>query len=605
MKAKKIIVGLTCLTMTLGVAACSNEVPKETETPSPVSVFKAGTYTGKSNGMGGELTVDVTFTEDAIADVKVTKHGETYGLGYGVVNAPVDSFPSQIVENQSLAIDTVTGATITSNAVLNAVADAVKQAGGDPETMKKPIEKTVEDTTVDADIVIAGAGAAGLAAGIEALRAGVKDVVILEKQGVTGGATARSGGKIIASGTTWQEKQGIEDSPEQMYEYFLSMDGAEEQLDKEKVKEFCDNSVDNLTWLEDMGVMVHDVEAIHYSVPIWRVHNTTNKDGHAGGGMTSGYGGNFTVPMEEEFYKLGGKIIYNTAAQEILTDDNNVVAGLKGTRKDGSSVTVNASQVIIATGGYIGNKEMMSRYAESLGTEFYITPPSTNIGEGLTMAEKLGAKVFDAPTFQTCYSNYAVGVGGGENFGLMLNGRGERVANEYSYMYHVGNEIFKSNTDHGWYIATETDKHENVHKGFENEKVLKANSLEELAEKMGVDAEVFTAQVERYNELCAKGTDDDFGKPSEYMYPIEGDTYYAFYLSPAPTVSYGGLVTDIESRVINNDNQPIDGLYAAGEVSFTGLFGNEYPGCGMAIGSAVYYGRVAGINAAENVLNNK
>ena len=321
--------------------------------------------------MGGELTVDVTFTEDAITDVKVTKHGETYGLGYGVVNAPVDSFPGLIVENQSLAIDTVTGATITSNAVLNAVADAVKQAGADPEVMKAPIEKVVEDTTVDADIAIAGAGTAGLAAGVEALRAGVKNVVILEKQGVTGGATTRSGGKIIASGTKWQEKQEIQDSAEEMYEYFLSMDGAEEQLDKEKVKEFCDNSVANLTWLEDMGVMVHDVEAIHYSVPTWRVHNTTNKDGHAGGGMTSGYGGNFTVPMEEEFYKLGGKIIYETAAQEILTDGNNVVAGLKGTRKDGSSVIVNASQVIIATGGFIGNKDMMARYADSLGTEFY------------------------------------------------------------------------------------------------------------------------------------------------------------------------------------------------------------------------------------------
>ena len=151
-----------------------------------------------------------------------------------------------------------------------------------------PVEKTAEDQTLDADVVIAGAGAAGLAAGIEASQAGAK-VIILEKQGVTGGATTRSGG-LLAAGTEWQKQQGYEDTPQQMFDYMKTMDGAD-QLNEEMVKAFCDDSVENMTWLEDMGVMIYDVEAIHQSLTPWRVHNTTNAAGHHGGGMTDGFGG--------------------------------------------------------------------------------------------------------------------------------------------------------------------------------------------------------------------------------------------------------------------------------------------------------------------------
>ena len=117
---------------------------------------------------------------------------------------------------------------------------------------------------------------------------------------------------------------------------------------------------------------------------------------------------------------------------------------------------------------------------------------------------------------------------------------------------------------------------------------------------MGVDAKVLTDQVTRYNELCAKGVDEDFGKPAEKMIPIEGDTYYALSMNPSVTVSFGGLTTDINAQVLDTENNPIPGLYAAGEVAFTGLFGDEYPCCGMAIGGAVYYGRIAGQLAAAN-----
>ena len=166
--------------------------------------------------------------------------------------------PAKIVETQSLNIDNITGATITTNAILNAAADALTQAGGDAEALKAkevPAEAT-QDETLEADVVVLGAGAAGLAAGIEAANAGA-DVIILEKQGVTGGATARSGGKLLAAGTTWQEKQNIEDDPQLMYDYLKGIGG--DLIDDAKLQEFCDNAVADMTWLEGHGLKVQDV----------------------------------------------------------------------------------------------------------------------------------------------------------------------------------------------------------------------------------------------------------------------------------------------------------------------------------------------------------
>lgn len=132
------------------------------------------------------------------------------------------------------------------------------------------------------------------------------------------------------------------------------------------------------------------------------------------------------------------------------------------------------------------------------------------------------------------------------------------------------------------------------------DKTLKANSIEELAKLMEVDAAELQATIDRYNELCAAGKDEDFGKPADHMIAVEGETYYALKLRPNVTVTFGGLVTDINAQVLDTENNPIPGLYAAGEVAFTGLFGDEYPCCGMAIGGAVYYGRIAGQLAAAN-----
>ena len=178
------------------------------------------------------------------------------------------------------------------------------------------------------------------------------------------------------------------------------------------------------------------------------------------------------------------------------------------------------------------------------------------------------------------------------------------MVDEYTYQSHVATALADAKSTCGYYIAAKkngyaVEPYPMIQWGVTMEHVPHAATIGELAEKIGVDKAALEATVARYNELCAKGVDEDFGKPAQYMIPVEGDEYYAFRMTPGTSVTFGGLEIDVNARVLDTNNQPIPGLYAAGEVAFTGLFDAEYPCCGMAIGSAVYYGRIAAESAVE------
>ncbi len=560
--------------------------------------YTAGTYTATAKGKIADITVEVTFTENAIAEVKVVDHKETLGLGYGVSTAPIDMFPGLIVENQSLDIDVVTNATVTGNALLAAVADTVAQAGGDAEALKAAEAKVAgEEQVYEVEVVVVGAGASGLSAALAAQELNA-NVLVLEKGGITGGSTVRSGGKILAAGTPWQEKQGYTDTPEMMYEYLMSFD-RDDIMNEELVMTFCKGSAENLQWLEDRGVQVQDVEYIHSALTPWRVHNTMG-----GGGQTSGHGGQITAPLTNLYEGRGGKIIYNCCATELIADETGAVVGVKAVMTDGTPVTVKAKAVILATGGYAKNEEMLDKYEDFLPNNLYGTVPNTNTGDGLTMAMAVGAKNFDAPGLQLVYVSYDCYCGINEESGLIVSEDGLRVVDEYTYQSHVATALADAKSTCGYYIAAKkngyaVEPYPMIQWGVTMDHVPHAATIGELADLIGVDKAALEATVARYNELCAKGVDEDFGKPAQYMIPVEGDEYYAFRMTPGTSVTFGGLEIDVNARVLDTNNQPIPGLYAAGEVAFTGLFDAEYPCCGMAIGSAVYYGRIAAESAVE------
>ncbi len=563
------------------------------DSPSTSQSYKSGTYTITTDGMKGEMTVDVTFSDSAITDIQVKDHHETYGIGYGMDTTPIEVLPKQIIETQSLDIDAVTGATLTSRFLVNAVSKAVEEAGGDVNALKETRKRdAAKDEIYDADVVVVGGGSAGIAAAIEAAENGA-DVIILEKQGIVGGATTRSGGKLMANGTETQKAQGIVDSNREMFDYLKSIGG--NYIDDKKLNGFVENSLATFDWLVDMGVKIQDVEPIHSSIETWRVHNVLGA-----GGMTDGHGGQIIVPMMEKYNEVDGDIVYNVTANELLVNDKNEITGVKGVKPDGSIVTVNAKSVILATGGYASNREMMAPYADF--TENYATQvPAGNVGDGIKMAESVGAQIYQNPGVQVVYVSYTSGVGINEESGLIVTEDGKRVVNEYSYQFHVGDAIAKEKSNLGYYIATANDPNKTVQYGITLDSTASADSIEELAKVINVDAEQLKSTVDRYNDLCKKGVDEDFGKPADKMVPIEGDKYYAIKLNPSVTVTFSGIVTDTDSHVVDANNTPIKGLYAAGETAFPGLFGTEYPGCGVAITSGVYYGRVAGENAAKGL----
>ena len=266
MSKKKILCLLLSSLMLVTTTACSSN--DKNEGAKGENKYTPGVYTINTNGMKGEMVVDVTFDETSITDVKVVNHKETYGIGYGLDTTPIETIPGKIVETQSLDVDTVTGATLTSKFLIGAVKQAVTEAGG----------------------------VAGLSAAIEAAEGGA-DVLVLEKQGIVGGATTRSGGKLMANGTEFQKSEGIEDSNDQMFSYLKEVGG--DLIDDEKLSKFVDNSLDTFNWMTEMGVEVQDVEPIHSSLKPWRVHNTKG-----GGGMTDGHGGQIIVPMMNKYKEV-------------------------------------------------------------------------------------------------------------------------------------------------------------------------------------------------------------------------------------------------------------------------------------------------------------
>jgi succinate dehydrogenase/fumarate reductase flavoprotein subunit/uncharacterized protein with FMN-binding domain len=592
--------------------------------------FNPGTYEGSGRGYGGKLVASVTVSEERIESVRIQEHKEYRGIGWGLNTTPMELFPQLIVEYQSLNVPTVVGADLTSAAILDAVAAALKAAGASKETLtaikSAPGPKAPEyvDEVRTVDVVVCGAGAGGLAAAIEAKQAGA-EVVIVEKQGVTGGSTARSGGKLLGAGTKWQRKQGISDSPEQVYDYLMAVGNKNgDFMDSSKTRYLADHLNQTLDWLtsieatvegekdevlsqpwqlqtkpeEKNGALkthydVQDVEAIHMSLQPWRVHNSPG-----GGGQTNGQGGEISTPLTLYYENdLNGEIIYNTAMNSLLTDETGAVTGVECTRSNGAKLTLYARKgVILATGGYGRNKEMVARYPVA---NYFCTAPKGNVGDGLVAAEKIGAENFVHPAVQVVYTSLTCGIGINDESGLIVNAKGERVVNEWRYQFTVSDAIARSGSNWAWYITSGKEPYSGVQFGYKSAVAKKskdpvADSIEDLAKKIGCDPAVLRATYDRYCQMVKQGRDDDFGKPAEFLHPIDGPKFAALRLHPCVTVTFGGLDIDISAHVLKPDGSVIPNLYAAGEVAGTGLYGTQYPTCGTSIGSALFFGRIAG-----------
>ena len=601
--------------------------------------YTEGTYTATAQGNNGPVTVSVTFSADAITDVTVVEHSETAGLS----DRPIAEIPAAIVENQSLAVDTVSGATNSSNAILTAVADCVAQAGGDVEALKAvAVEKApVEDVEATYDVVVLGGGGAGLTASITAAQNGAK-VILVEKAGSLGGNTLIAGqgfnacdperqantemseallgelksyldldpadfgafaevletvkGQIndyIASGSTT-----LFDSPElhMLHTYMggkrTGLDGTVIEPDLELARTFATNALDALEWAESIGAQWNDTTSTILGAMWPRSHGLAN--------------GNVITILTDAAKANGVEIVTDTRANELIVENGKVV-GVKATTSEGANVTLHAnSGVVLATGGFSANAPMVVEY-NNYWPGLSDTMPSTNAptitGDGIVMAKAVGADLVGMGFAQLMPSSHPVdgslfsGIWGSAETQVFVNKEGKRYVNEYAER-DVLSKAALAQTDGIFYIICDNKIAKNADvAGMEAKgNVVVADTLEELAEKLGIPADTFVETIERYNSFVDAQKDDDFGKPL-FGEKIDEAPFVATPRSPSLHHTMGGVKIDTNTHVISTEGNVIDGLYAAGEVTGGLHAGNRLGGNAMT--DFLVFGRIAGENAAK------
>ena len=569
---KKCLSLILVLAMVLCMAAYG-AAPVQAEN---ANLFTPGTYTGVGAGKNGDITVEVTFSADKIERITVVSHSETPSLS----DAAIANIPTQIVEAQSLGVDAVSGATYTSNGIVDAVADAVKQAGGDVEALKNVQvaagEHVEEELTTD--VVVVGGGGAGMSAAVRLAELG-QQVILFEKASFLGGAISVSGGNQVIMGSQLQADNGVEDDSVESMVADFEANGANKN-NEEILTLFAENVGAATDWLvASCGIEFEP--GLHqlgeYS------HN--RELAYTGGGA------GFAERMRKAVERSGATVYLSTKVESLLVEDGAVV-GVKAVSTDGTKeYTVHAANVVLATGGYGNNKDMLT---DEMKSALYYGP-ATSTGDGIRMAEAVNAQTANMEYGKRYPNGIEVDTGiakstiagnivGWTMSAILVNADGNRVVNEKASNRTILEEelqqpggmlylLLDSETFDVWKTKLAPA---GISEG-DIEKYLAANgtttpvfahgeTLEEAAAAAGVNAENLAATVEKYNSFVEKGEDADFGRNASYLtMKIGAGPYYLIEQKPRFATTMGGLVVNTNMQVLNQEGNAISGLYAAGE----------------------------------------
>ncbi|WHX47738.1 flavocytochrome c [Paenibacillus woosongensis] len=441
------------------------------------------------------------------------------------------------------------------------------------------------------DIVIVGGGGAGMSAAIEAHQSGAK-VVLLEKMPMLGGNTARAEGGLNAAGTQYQQAQGIEDSPELHFED--TMKGGKNVNNPELVKVLTENAAASIQFLKENGAELAEVgKAGGSSVP--RIHRP--KGGEAAG--------NFIVmALKKKLDELNVDVRLQHNVTEIVTDKDGNVTGVKGTDKDGKAFEIQAKAVILASGGFGANLDMVVENNPDLKGFATTNAPGAQ-GDGIKLASAVGAKLVDMKEIQihpTTIPGEGVliteGVRG--DGAILVNQEGARFTNELLTRDVVSKNILAQTDKIAYLIFNDelrgTLKATDTY--FEMGLVQDGQTLAELAGKIGVDAAVLEQTVTRYSEFKESGIDEDFQRDDMRLDFSKG-SYYAIKITPGIHHTMGGVVINTEAQVLDESGAAIPNLFAAGEVT-GGVHGANRLG-GNALADITTFGRIAAQEAVKSL----
>ena len=595
----------------------------------------SGDFTGTAKGFGGDVSVTLTLTDGTITGCTAEGKDETQGVG----SEAIAKMPGEIAESGSIAVDGVSGATVTSTAIKEAAAAALTAAGLNPDDYKTAVEKTgsAEDSTVEADVVVVGAGGAGMTAAITAAGEG-KSVVILESQSMVGGNSVRATGGMNAGKTVYQdenefgESAGVEKTLKTAAEkyadnetitalaktvseqwaayqanptgYFDSVElmeldtmiGGKGINDPELVETLCANSADAIDWLDEHGITLHNVSSFG-GASVKRIHRPVNAEG-----KTVSVGSYMIPLLQENCEKAGVKMMLDTTATEILTDANGAAVGVKATGASGETVTVNAKAVVLASGGFGANLDMVVKYKPELKGFMTTNAPGIQ-GQGIEMAEAIGAATVDMDQIQihpTVEANTAALITEGlrGDGAILINEEGQRFIDEVGTRDVVSAAEIAQTGSYSWLVVDQAmvDASSVIQGYIKKGYTVTGETYEELGEAMGVDAAAFAETMEKWNGYVEAKNDPDFGRTS-FANPLNTAPYYAVKVTAGVHHTMGGLKINANTEVLNEKGEVIPGLFAAGEVT-GGVHGANRLG-GNAVADFTVFGRIAGAAASD------
>lgn len=595
----------------------------------------SGDFTGTAKGFGGDVSVTLTLTDGAITGCTAEGKDETQGVG----SEAIAQMPGKIAESGSIAVDGVSGATATSTAIKEAAAAALTAAGLNPDDYKTAVEKdaAAEDSTVDADVVVVGAGGAGMTAAITAAGEG-KSVVVLESQSMVGGNSVRATGGMNAAKTVYQdenefgESAGVEKTLKTAAEkyadnetitalaktvseqwaayqanptgYFDSVElmeldtmiGGKGINDPELVETLCANSADAIDWLDEHGITLHNVSSFG-GASVKRIHRPVNAEG-----KTVSVGSYMIPLLQENCEKAGVKMMLDTTANEILTDANGAAVGVKATGASGETVTVNAKAVVLATGGFGANLDMVVKYKPELKGFMTTNAPGIQ-GQGIEMAQAIGAATVDMDQIQihpTVEANTAALITEGlrGDGAILINEEGKRFIDEVGTRDVVSAAEIAQTGSYSWLVVDQAmaDASSVIQGYIKKGYTVTGATYEELGKAMGVDAAAFAETMEKWNGYVEAKNDPDFGRTS-FANPLNTAPYYAVKVTAGVHHTMGGLKINANTEVLNEKGEVIPGLFAAGEVT-GGVHGANRLG-GNAVADFTVFGRIAGAAASD------
>ena len=552
--------------------------------------FNPGTYEGVANGRNGPIKVEVTVGNHKISAVKVITHKESAGLS----DAPMEKIPNEIISNQSLKVDNISGATFSSQGLINACKDALCKASKDisPLLVAPAVAKNSQKPKDEkVDVVVIGSGIAGLTSAIAAHEGGAK-VLVLEKQGMLGaGDSMNISTGITAGGTKLIKEKGIQGKTTQDYVDLLMKQAKDKNvpINKENVETYARRGGEVIDWLMDLGVPFGRFQEDKYFHII--------KDGSAPGP-------HIIKALSKEVKKDNIPYRLNSKVVEILSD-NGRASGVKVSTPDGD-YKVLAKAVIVATGGFSASPELLKRYAPE-----WMNRPTTGAasltGDGVKMAQKLGAATASMEQIKVNYLCHPLTAKDGVSltaitpYTILVNKDGKRFVDENHASINFKSKAMMKQPEHIAYAVVDQTAMDNLklmRNYAEAGYFVKADSIPELAKKLDVNQKQFISTVDKYIADCNAGLKNDKEFNRKIQYPMTKPPYYAALVTPSMQSTYGGLKTNTKAEVLDQKGKVIPGLYAAGAASGHEAYANEV---GFAAIIGLTYGKIAGENAAASL----